>query len=154
MHLETPLTVKERVLIVDDDDSVREALQKVLREVGYEVALASDAREVVEQLEKEPIDLLLLDLNLPDQSCCEILEHLATYHPFVPIIVTDQPSQGLAADVAVVLEKPIEVTTLLKTIETLLAAPKKMRATAKCLCPPQCRAALEWTCIGRERKRP
>src|SRR5262249_26275256 len=62
-----------RILVVDDEQSMRELLAIVLRREGYEVLLADSGRAGVEMLEREPIDLLISDIKMPDLSGVEVL---------------------------------------------------------------------------------
>jgi two-component system, NtrC family, response regulator PilR len=62
-----------RVLVVDDERSMRELLAIVLRREGYDVLLAETGRGAIETLEREPIDLLISDLKMPDLSGVEVL---------------------------------------------------------------------------------
>jgi DNA-binding NtrC family response regulator len=128
--------MKKKVLVVDDDDSVRESLKKVLQDAGYDVVLAAGGLEAATRFEPAEIDLLLLDLNLPNQSGWDLFEHLTTRHPFVPvIIITGMPNQyrtALAAGAGALFEKPVEVPTLLKTMEDLLAEPNEQRLRRLC----------------------
>ena len=62
-----------RILVVDDERSMRELLAIVLRREGYEVLLAENGRTAVDLLEREPVDLLISDIKMPDLSgvrCC------------------------------------------------------------------------------------
>jgi two-component system response regulator GlrR len=128
--------MKQRVLIVDDDASVRESMRKVLNGAGYEVATAADSEEAAVRFVPEQIDLVLLDLNLPFRSGLDVFERLTTQHPAIPvIIVTGMPDQyrtALAAGVAALMEKPIEVPALLKTMDDLLAEPAEARLRRMC----------------------
>jgi len=141
-------------LVVDDDASVRESLKKVLAEAGYEVALATDGQEAMDRFDPEQVDLLLLDLNLPIRGGWDVFERITTQYPLVPIIIiTGLPNQyftALAAGAGALMEKPIEVPTLLKTVEELLAEPKESRLRRLCgqlddtrYVPPACRLFLE-----------
>jgi len=60
--------MKKRILIVDDDTSIRNGLKKLLKKANYDVALAADGIEAVDRFFSEPIDLLLLDLNMPGKD--------------------------------------------------------------------------------------
>ena len=124
--------MKARILVVDDDLSVRESLQRVLQLASYEVVLAGGGLEAAVRFEPEQIDMLLLDLNLPNQSGWEVLEHLTTRYPLVPIIIITglpgQSSAALEAGADALFEKPIEVPLLLKAMERLLAEPKENRS--------------------------
>jgi two-component system response regulator PilR (NtrC family) len=62
-----------RILVVDDERSMREMLQIVLRREGYEVLLAENGRAAIDTLEREPVDLLISDIKMPDLSGVDVL---------------------------------------------------------------------------------
>jgi two-component system, NtrC family, response regulator PilR len=62
-----------RILVVDDERSMRELLAIVLRREGYEVLLAENGRSAIELLEREPVDLLISDIKMPDLSGVDVL---------------------------------------------------------------------------------
>jgi two-component system chemotaxis response regulator CheY len=128
--------MKKSVLVVDDDAAVRQSVTKVLEGAGYEVAAASDGEAAVVQFVPEQIDLVLLDLNLPLRDGWDVFERLTTRYPFVPvIIITGMPNQyrtALAAGASALMEKPIDVPALLKTMDELLAEPKEARLRRLC----------------------
>ena len=62
-----------RILVVDDERSMRELLAIVLRREGYEVLLAENGRTAIELLEREPVDLLISDIKMPDLSGVDVL---------------------------------------------------------------------------------
>jgi two-component system response regulator PilR (NtrC family) len=62
-----------RILVVDDERSMRELLAIVLRREGYEVLLAENGRTAVDLLGREPVDLLISDIKMPDLSGVEVL---------------------------------------------------------------------------------
>jgi two-component system response regulator PilR (NtrC family) len=62
-----------RILVVDDERSMRELLAIVLRREGYEVLLAENGRAAIDTLEREPVDLLISDIKMPDISGVEVL---------------------------------------------------------------------------------
>jgi two-component system response regulator PilR (NtrC family) len=62
-----------RVLVVDDERSMRELLAIVLRREGYDVLLADNGKAAVETLERERIDLLISDIKMPDMSGVDVL---------------------------------------------------------------------------------
>jgi two-component system, NtrC family, response regulator PilR len=64
---------KPRILVVDDEPSMREMLRIVLRRDGYEVLIAENGKQALERLRSEPIDLLLSDIRMPDLSGVEVL---------------------------------------------------------------------------------
>ncbi len=62
-----------RILVVDDEQSMRELLAIVLRREGYDVLLAENGRTAIEILGREPVDLLISDIKMPDMSGVEVL---------------------------------------------------------------------------------
>jgi len=62
-----------RILVVDDERSMRELLAIVLRREGYEVLLAENGRSAIDLLEREPVDLLISDIQMPDLSGVDVL---------------------------------------------------------------------------------
>jgi two-component system response regulator PilR (NtrC family) len=62
-----------RILVVDDERSMRELLAIVLRREGYEVVLAENGRAAIDVLEREPVDLLISDIQMPDLSGVDVL---------------------------------------------------------------------------------
>jgi DNA-binding response OmpR family regulator len=123
--------MKKTVLIVDDDAPIRQALRKVLQAEGYEVMLAADGLEGLEQFDSKHIDLLLLDLNLPAKSGWDLFERFSSTNPLLPIvIITGRHNQyrlAAAAGVGALMEKPLDVSLLLQTIAALLIEPAEAR---------------------------
>jgi PleD family two-component response regulator len=69
--------VHSRVLVVDDDREVRDALAEVLSENGYEAVTAKDGDDALATLDRdEGIDLVLLDMNMPEPDGFDILRRL------------------------------------------------------------------------------
>jgi two-component system response regulator PilR (NtrC family) len=66
-------TTAPRVLVVDDERSMRELLSIVLRREGYDVTLADNGRLAIEQLERARFDLLISDIKMPDMSGVDVL---------------------------------------------------------------------------------
>jgi len=62
-----------RILVVDDERSMRELLAIVLRREGYEVVLAENGRGALDVLERDPVDLLISDIQMPDMSGVDVL---------------------------------------------------------------------------------
>src|SRR5437879_12023121 len=114
----------KRILVVDDERSIRESLRKILRVENYEIVLAENGQEAIEKHGAERIDLLLLDLNMPVKNGWATLEWLAEVNPLLPvIIITARPNQRALAEKAGVdalMEKPLDVPLLLQTVRKLL----------------------------------
>ena len=72
---------KGTVLVIDDEEVMREILESLLRGDGYRVKLATTGEEGLEIANREPIDLAIVDVMLPDQSGIEVLEKLKRSEP-------------------------------------------------------------------------
>ncbi len=106
-------------------------LGRVLRDEEYAVVLAENGIEAMEKIAHHPVDLVLLDLNLPRQNGWDTFERLTYEHPLVPVvIITARPNQwftAVAAGAAALMEKPLDFATLLETITLLLHEPNEVR---------------------------
>jgi two-component system response regulator PilR (NtrC family) len=72
--IETPADRRRpRILVVDDERSMRELLAIVLRREGYDVLLAENGKSAIAMLEKEPVDILISDIKMPDLSGVDVL---------------------------------------------------------------------------------
>jgi DNA-binding response OmpR family regulator len=123
--------MKERILLVDDDVSIRRLLWQVLAGEEYEVISASSATEAIRLANEVPVDLLLLDLKLEGRSGWEALRRLTADNPWLPvIIITARPNQlsrALASGAGALLEKPFDIPSLLRTVRDLLSEPPETR---------------------------
>jgi len=122
----------KRILLLDDDRSIRESLSKILRAENYEVVLAENGQEAIEKHGAQRIDLLILDLNMPGLNGWATLEWLAAVNPLLPvIIITGRSYQRALAETAgadTLMEKPLDVPLLLQTIRELMDEPMESRA--------------------------
>ncbi|MEP6934926.1 MAG: response regulator, partial [Nitrospirota bacterium] len=74
------------ILIIDDDDSLRDGLHRTLRKEGYTIMEASGGGGGLKQLERSPVDLVLLDMFMPDKDGLETIRELRRTHPGIRII--------------------------------------------------------------------
>lgn len=98
------------ILIADRNPHVRDFLKRELVAEGYEVRLARNVRETLGSIyNPEPLDLLILDLDLPDANELNILEKLQDRMPSLPVIVhtymTDYKGHPLSLNSATFVEK-------------------------------------------------
>jgi DNA-binding response OmpR family regulator len=121
----------KKILVVDDENSIRKALSKVLYAEDYEVVAAETGQEAIERFKSEKFDLVLLDLGLPLKDGRDILIWLAQVDLLLPvIIITGQFKQRelaekLGADA--IMQKPLDVPRLLQTIRELMNEPMESR---------------------------
>jgi DNA-binding response OmpR family regulator len=130
-HFPASLRARNNILLVDDDPTVRDSLTDVLLDEGYRVIAAENGRQAVDLAARLPVDLALLDLNMPVMNGWDTFERLTAEHPAIPIIIiTARPNQlftALNAGAGALLEKPMDIPTLLRTIEKLLAETGEQR---------------------------
>jgi DNA-binding NtrC family response regulator len=119
------ITDQHRILIADDEPSIRIALRSTLESVGYEISEAIDGRSAIEALLAEPFDLVILDLSMPHIDGLEVLKELARVRGSnVPpaLILTAYGSVSAAIDSArhgavEFLHKPIKPETLRSAVQ-------------------------------------
>ena len=125
-----------KVLIADDDQSVRNSVRRVLEDADYEVTLAADGQEVLQHFEHADFDLLLLDIGLPIKNGWDAFERITIKNPTLPIIIitgqSGQYSTAAAAGVGALMEKPLDAPQLLRTMKDLLSEPKESRLRRLC----------------------
>src|SRR5947207_9928954 len=76
-----------RVLIVDDEEVLRDVLEVVLRREGFDVVLASSGEEALNVLDTEDVDLMILDVMLPGISGIDTLRAVRISNPSLPVVV-------------------------------------------------------------------
>ena len=79
--------MKRRILIADDDESLRKVAAFHLREEGHEVAIASDGLEGLQQLERDRFDLVVTDMKMPNMGGLELLKWVKERSPSTQVIV-------------------------------------------------------------------
>lgn len=75
------------ILIIDDDEAVREGLSFFLEDFGYHIVTAENGRIGVDLFESQDVDLVLVDLRMPVMDGLEVLERISRNSPYIPLIV-------------------------------------------------------------------
>ena len=105
-----PRRAEALILLVDDDDAVREVTAGILEDLGYGVVEAASGREALELFDASPrIDLVLLDFAMPGMNGMEVARELRARRPSLPILFATGFADALAlteADVGQVVRKP------------------------------------------------
>ena len=115
------------IAVVDDDESVRKALVRLLRSADFDAIAFESARSFIERFEEDSFDCVVLDLQMPDMSGLDLQRYLRMVYldrhlPVVVITAHDDPAtrdQCLGAGAAAYLRKPIEGSALLEEIGRL-----------------------------------
>lgn len=115
-----------RVLVVDDEETIRLALSKFLRSRGFEVDTADTGMVGLDQLKQESYSLMLCDIRMPGMSGLELVPLAHTLHPDMAVImlsaVNDVPTaaESMSAGAMEYLTKPIDLQDLLQAIERVM----------------------------------
>lgn len=127
-----------KILIVDDDELIRELLRDLITKEGYEVLEGKDGQEALELFyENTDLSLIVLDVMMPGFNGWEVLERIRS-HSQIPILIltalgdTDSEVEGLRMGAQDFVSKPFHPEVLLARIEVLLRSknplgPKEMR---------------------------
>ncbi|OLB56845.1 MAG: sigma-54-dependent Fis family transcriptional regulator [Nitrospirae bacterium] len=119
--------MKKRVLLVDDEEGIRTSLKMIL-EPTYEVICAADAHEGLDQFRREPPNLILLDVILPDSDGLTLLQTIRAEDPHIPVIMlTAMKTVKTAVDAmkmgaADYVTKPFDLEELRLIVAKALAA--------------------------------
>jgi CheY-like chemotaxis protein len=118
-----------RILVVDDDDAVRGVLKLVLERAGYKVVAASNGLEALNLIKAQPVDLVLLDIEMPGMKgfdFCGLLRADPTLRATLVVMMTGRPITGVPEKVSAVgalelIHKPFDRLSLLEKIKGHLA---------------------------------
>lgn len=118
----------KRILVTEDDPSIRSLLATILRRASYEVDTAVDGRDAVEKAKATEYDVIVLDLMMPVMSGFEVLGRLAirTPNPRFVVIMSAAPLDDIAkakgANVFAALHKPSAIEEIVATVGACIAA--------------------------------
>jgi two-component system response regulator FixJ len=117
---------RPRIAVVDDDQSVREALENLISSVGYEVDLFESAKGFLDSAEINNTACLVLDLRMPEMSGLELQQTLRDDGRNIPIIIVTAHgedtarTEALAAGAVAFLNKPFQEEVLLGAINSVI----------------------------------
>ena len=122
-----------RILIVDDDETIRITMKAILEDEGYTVDLAASGKEAVQKTNETDYNVALLDIRLPDIEGVELLKLMKETVPRTrKIMVTGYPSiqnaiSAVNKNADAYLLKPVDVEKLLDTVKEQLIAQEEER---------------------------
>lgn len=122
----TNMTYTGNILIVDDDLLLLAILEKIFRKEGYRVFVSSKATEAVEIIEEHNIDVVLLDLIMPEKSGFEVFSEIKNIKPEIFVIFLtantklDDKVKALKAGVDGYITKPFQEQEVIANVESLL----------------------------------
>ena len=112
------------ILVVEDEEGIRQLYSEELRDEGYEVVTASTGKEALEALEKRTFDIITLDIRMPEMDGLEFLGRIRKINMEIPIVICTayssykQDFSVWGADAYVV--KTADITELKEKISSLL----------------------------------
>ena len=119
----------KRVLVVDDETTIVQVLERILTANGYEALSATHWTDAMDRLEHDQPDLVLLDLAMPHVDGCSLFEFIRDQGYDIPVIVvsahiTDEVAKGLRAlGVSAIVWKPFGVSEILAEVERAIGPP-------------------------------
>lgn len=122
-----------RILVIDDDESIRKVLTAILEDEGYTVESVDTAKKAIQKTKKKIYNLALIDIRLPDMEGIELLTKMKDTTPKMrKVIITGYPTLRNAieavnkgADAYIV--KPFDMEKVLKTIKEQLKKQKEAK---------------------------
>ncbi len=115
--------MKKNILVVDDEQSIREVIQNLLEFKGYKVTIAEDGQNALDILQKEAFDLILTDISMPRLNGYELIKGIKKIQPLSVIIVLtgfssiDGAVKAMHMGAYQYLSKPIKTAELFEIVE-------------------------------------
>jgi two-component system phosphate regulon response regulator OmpR len=130
------------VLVVDDDQKIRELLGKFLADYGYRIQLAASAAQAKSALASLNVDIIILDIMMPQENGLELLKNIrkpSSLYSRIPVILLtaqadmDEKINGLMSGADDYLTKPFEPKELVARIEVILRRVRQSKEQVKAL---------------------
>jgi len=122
-----------RLLIIDDDDQLRKSFEKLLKEEGYSVSVASSGERGLEAVRSSCPDAVILDIKLPGMNGIETFKAIQEIEPKLPVIImtaygsTETAIEAIKLGAFDYILKPFDVPEMLKLVEEAVEASRFMR---------------------------
>ena len=119
--------MKKKILVVDDDPSVRRFMRRALQGAEYEIIEAEDGNEVARMLDEQRPDLVLLDMHMPRLDGIAALSEILDIAPTMPVIMVtgdgdmDRAKLAMERGARDYMTKPFDLQTLQTSVVALLA---------------------------------
>ena len=116
---------RQQVLIVEDDDDMREVVSQVLSANRYDVKAFGDGAAAIEAVHRQSFDIALVNLKMPGISGAAVIKEIKQRQPELPVVIITgslAPEQEeLAGMVSRILYKPFRIEELRETVEEILS---------------------------------
>ncbi len=124
-----------RVLVVDDERSIRNTLKDILEHEGYEVEVAENGTQAIQLAKEKAFDVVLCDIKMPQMDGIEVLVQLTELNPSLPVVMITGHGDVETAVEAIkkgafdFLQKPLDLNRILVTIRNAMDKNKLIRET-------------------------
>jgi DNA-binding NtrC family response regulator len=114
---------KPKILLVDDEERFISTTQKVLRRKGYDVLTAGSGAEALATLDRNPVDVAIVDVKMPGMDGIATLKEIKRRHPLVEVIMLtghgtfESAVEGMKSGATDYLTKPSEIDELLEKVD-------------------------------------
>ncbi len=132
-----------RILVVDDEADIRDLVQEILSEEGYAVDVASNAAEARASCARQPPDLVLLDIWMPDTDGISLLREWQHNHAVsAPVVMmsghgtVETAVEATRLGAVDYVEKPLSLAKLLRTVRGAIDQSRSRRVAARSVLPP------------------
>lgn len=115
-----------RILVVEDDEAMREFLAQALTRSGHEVHASPDGETAQKELHRQPFDVLMSDIEMPGMDGVELARRAIENHPHIKVMfvtgyaATAMQATDILAKDAKVLAKPFYLSELMKQVARIL----------------------------------
>jgi DNA-binding response OmpR family regulator len=117
-----------RILVIDDEEQVRDMLQEMLQSTGHEVLVASNGDAALQMLRESPCDVVIADIFMPGKPGLDTIRELHAEHPSVKIVALsggggfqrfDVLQRAPESGATITMTKPVDLEELVMTVRNL-----------------------------------
>jgi two-component system, cell cycle sensor histidine kinase and response regulator CckA len=115
------IEAKRTVLVIDDEDLVRDVVARMIEDLGYTAVTATDGANALEVFDRQPIDAVLVDMTMPRMSGTDVIAALRVKQPTLPVVLCSGAGiSGRVGPADAYLPKPFRIEALERTLAKLL----------------------------------
>jgi DNA-binding NtrC family response regulator len=111
---------KKQILVVDDDQIIRDILSTVLTDAGYEVFIAENINDALSRYLSTNIDIIISDVFMPDGNANDMILEIKQYFPKVKVLLISGFANANKIKEIPFIQKPFSVKQIISTVEELL----------------------------------
>ena len=109
--------MEKHILVIDDEEAIRKLFRRVIETRDRHIHSAASGAEALELLEQQPMDLILLDLNMPGMDGADTLVTIRKTHPTVPVFIVSGFGDAYRDRLGALREAGIEFATINKPVD-------------------------------------